>query len=263
MNKKEIRLMATLISVVMLINGFSIFYQPRLDVDFKQPFKKASQAQTPSVPDSFFYASSNWVEEKTVASIPEELQLELLGTALGNVKDPIAFIKDLTTGKQKIYRKGRSVRGFVLAKISMGEVTFERDNQRQILRLSDRAMAWSNIEPDNTPIIATQGTQIVVNKQGALRQVAKIYRTLREVKVKPYYNSNEIVGMRVEGVSPGSIVEQAGIRNNDIIQVVNNQRIDSYQKALEVFNKARKNSEVKVCLLRDGQSKVLCYRIDE
>ena len=54
----------------------------------------------------------------------------------------------------------------------------------------------------------------------------------------------------------------AFIKDQDVVTSVNNQKIDSYQKALQVFAKAKNYPEIKVSLLRNGEIRNLNYRFD-
>jgi general secretion pathway protein C len=69
-----------------------------------------------------------------------------------------------------------------------------------------------------------------------------------------------VIGMQVNGVKDGTLIAQAGIRDRDVVTMVNNQKIDSYQKALQVFNKVKNQERIKVCVLRGGQQQQLSYR---
>ena len=118
------------------------------------------------------------------------------------------------------------------------------------------------MDESDSPIMTVSGDKIMVSKRSALKEAPKIYSTLRKVKIKPYYQSDQVIGLVVEGIDKDSLIEQAGIRNKDIIKTVNNQKIDSYQKALQVFRKAITQKEISLDLLRNGENKKLFYQID-
>ena len=65
----------------------------------------------------------------------------------------------------------------------------------------------------------------------------------------------------MSGIPENSVITTTGIKNQDIVKSVNNQKIDSYQKALQVFSKVKNQPQVEVSLLRDGQPLNLFYRI--
>ena len=168
-----------------------------------------------------------------------------------NIKDPIAFIKDLKSNKQGMYRLGNVIQEAKVVQIVMGEVTLDLNGRRETLRLSKRGMSWAGMNAD----------EIIISKNNLLSQTAEIYNSLRSITVKPHYEAQKVVGMQVNGIPEGSVITTTGIKNQDIVKSVNNQKIDSYQKALQVFSKVKNQSQVEVSLLRDGQPLNLFYRI--
>jgi len=197
-------------------------------------------------------------DEETKELIAE---LELLGTAISNPKERFAFIKDLKSDKLGTYKLGSLIRGAEVVQIERGEVTLNFKGRKIQLQLSNRGLKWANANKENPAIVSASSSQIVVSKKGLLNETDKILESARAIKVKPAYQSKKVTGMVIEGVSKDSIIAQAGIRDKDIVTTVNNQKIDSYQKALQVFSKAKNQSEINVGLLRDGQVKNLSYRL--
>jgi general secretion pathway protein C len=190
-----------------------------------------------------------------------DLPLELLATAIGNAKDPIAFIKDLQSEKQGTYKIGNKIQGATLVKIVRGEVTLERDGKQEILQLSQRARSWSSGASENPAIISANGNNIAVSKQGLLNEVPNVLSALPKVKISPYYEAEHVAGLMVDGIPKNSVIIAAGIRNKDVVKTVNNQNIDSYQKALQVFQKVKNQPEVKITLLREGKVQNINYLV--
>ena len=256
-------LITTLLGLAMMVEGAAFLSKPKISVNKDASFEEVTLDKIIPFPqDNFAQKPDLKLDENSNTDKElEPLSLELLGIAIGNIKDPIAFIKDLASDKQGIYRLGSVIREAKVTRITMGEVVLDRNGRKETLRLSKRAMAWAGMNKGNSAIISVSTDKITVSKNGLLNESGNILNTLRNIKVKPYYRAKEVMGMMLEGVPEDSIIAQAGIRNKDIIKTVNNQTIDSYQKALQVFNKARSQSEIKVSLLRDGQVKNLSYSI--
>ena len=207
---------------------------------------------------------NNESKQLIVTSFQEDsldLKLELLGTAVGSVKDPTAFIKDLITGRQGIYKRGNFIQEARLIQINTGEVVLEKNGRRKVLRISTRGKVWSKSDKGVPVVLASSKDQIVLSRQGLLNAAKKMPNILRGIKIKPYYQFDKVIGMAVEGVIQDSIIEDVGIRDKDVIMTINNQKIDSYQKALQVASKARNQLEIKVGLSRNGETRTINYRI--
>lgn len=263
---KEMSLLSMLVMTVLFVQGQVFWSKPKLILGKQDLFAPFSR-------DNFGAEKENIrIENKAGYSYPEivrvkdnpglaGLELELLGTVVGNIKDPIAFIKDLRAGKQGIYRLGGVVKGAQVIKITLGEVILDINGRKEILRLSRRALSWGKREEELEAIVSISADQVIVSRKGLLNQARNIMNVLPKLKFKPYYEANKVSGLMIEGITRDSIIAAAGIQNKDVIKTVNNQKINTYQKALQVLSKARNQSEINVDILREGQVKNLCYRI--
>ena len=253
MRDKKTILLSLLISVTIIIEGMAFFSKPKIIMEYRDGSLVSLLDSTIREPSLLSAKGDGSPLVKTEGELrePSPLDLELLGTAIGNIKDPIAFIKDLKTNKQGMYKLGNVIQEAKVVRIVMGEVTLDLNGRRETLRLSKRGMSWAGINPD----------EITISKNNLLSQSAEIYNSLRSITVKPHYEAQKVVGMQVSGIPENSVITTTGIKNQDIVKSVNNQKIDSYQKALQVFSKVKNQSEVKVSLLRDGQPLNLLYRI--
>jgi general secretion pathway protein C len=201
------------------------------------------------------------IEEMSVSAKTFTVEgLELVGTAMGNPKDPIAFIKDTRTGRQGIYKKGSLVEGSRVVLIAKGSVDLEKDGQVATLFLK-RGSDFAKNEIDSQSMITGSGNEFVMNRSALLKETTMVLNTVRQMRVAPYSQQNKVIGMRVEGVKEGTIISQAGIKDRDVVTMVNNQKIDSYQKALQVFSKVRNQDQIMVCVLRSGKMQQLNYRM--
>ena len=251
----------TLLSLAMMVEGWTFLARPKINLDKDSLYQEElSGIFTSVLQDKFQDMNAEVAPDNKVKR--EDLELELLGTALGNTRDPIAFIKDLKLGKQGVYRVGHVIREAKIVRITMGEVLLDVNGKQETLRLSKRGIAWARLNEVTPAIVSVSSDRIVVSKNGLLNESDNILTSLRNIKIRPYYESEKVSGMMVEGIPESSIIAQAGLQNKDVVKTVNNQRIDSYQKALQVFTKAKNQSEIEVSLLRDGQIKNLSYRIE-
>ncbi|MFH1362591.1 MAG: PDZ domain-containing protein [Candidatus Omnitrophota bacterium] len=200
-------------------------------------------------------------EEQVKVKVEDILRLELIGTAMGNGKDPTAFIKNLDSGKQGIYKLGSTIQEAKVIKISMGKVVLDVKGKVQVLTIGSTSKTLAHLNKAGQQLITVSGDQIMVNKSSLASESAKIINELTRVRVSPYFESLKVAGLKLEGVTPDSIIASAGIHNKDVVTMVNSQKIDSYQKALQVLNKAKGQTEIKISVLRDGQPQLLCYKV--
>ena len=263
---KEVFLLGILATMVMLIEGQFFLSKPKLSIDRQGLFEQFSRDNFRAEKGSVSIKNQKGdpypeiIREKD-NPLTQALELELLGTAVGNVKDPIAFIKDLRAGKQGICRLGSVVRDARVIEITLGEVILDVNGRKEILRLSKRALSPAKKEKEAPAIVSVSADYVTVSKKGIFNEMGAIMNALPKLKIKTYYEASRVSGMMVEGVTRDSIIAAAGIQDKDVVKAVNSQKINSYQKALQVLYKARNQSEINVDLLRGGQAKSLSYRI--
>jgi general secretion pathway protein C len=93
------------------------------------------------------------------------------------------------------------------------------------------------------------------------RQLQDLPKLQSEARVVPHYKDNQYQGFKLVGVRPGSLYRAIGIRSGDVITAVNGNKIDSPNKALELFEQLKSSSNINVEIERRGQPKTLGYTI--
>lgn len=92
-------------------------------------------------------------------------------------------------------------------------------------------------------------------------QLKDLPRLQQDGRVVPHYKDNQYQGFKLVGVRPGSLYRAIGIRSGDVITAVNGNKIDSPNKALELFEQLKNSSNISVEIERRGQPKTLSYNI--
>ena len=75
----------------------------------------------------------------------------------------------------------------------------------------------------------------------------------RQAIVEPYVEKGQTEGLRISGLEKIPDAALLGLRNGDIVQSVNGQSLTSKQKAFQVLQKARTQSQVSLQLSREGK----------
>ncbi|MCG8432066.1 MAG: hypothetical protein MJA29_12955, partial [Candidatus Omnitrophica bacterium] len=124
--------------------------------------------------------------EKAVSSAKEiALPFELLGTLMASGRDPVAFIKDQSSGKRGSYRTGSRLRGFTLMRIALREVTLKRGEDTFMLRMK----AGTGVRGGDVsgPIVVLSEGRMLVKKNALRSSLNEIIGSIRSLKIKPYY----------------------------------------------------------------------------
>lgn len=85
---------------------------------------------------------------------------------------------------------------------------------------------------------------------------------LNQARVIPYFKNGQSAGYKIKAIDKGSLYEKLGLVNDDIIQEINGEPIDSPEKAFQLLKLLRNEREISVSLTRGGQRKNLTYYIE-
>lgn len=77
-----------------------------------------------------------------------------------------------------------------------------------------------------------------------------------------YNDKGKVVGFSVKRIRCGTLLDQAGLKNGDIVQEINGKPVRSIVQAFSVWRKVRKKEVVRVKISRKGENLELKYRIE-
>ena len=203
-----------------------------------------------------------------------ELHLKLVGTIALSERDPFAsaFIEDLDQrGSLATFKLDDEV----VDKVALVEV-YKREvvllNERHSPPKKERLSMEDEEEGDatrvaNVPTVkskrASSAEKVSLNKQEFIQDLYKNYADL--VKIKPTLHRDakgKVNGITADKIGDIPVAKKLGLANGDVLQTVNNEKINSEQKIMEMVQKYRNSGSFRIGILRNGKTKVITYRLD-
>ena len=142
---------------------------------------------------------------------------------------------------------------------------------RRLPPLVGAARATSPTPPVPTPpstetapwkgIVRVNDREFLVDAQTANDLLEEQAGFMRSATIVPDQENGKVVGLRLFGVSPHSLLGLLGIENGDRIETINSYEMSSPERALSAYSSIRRKSDVRVILNRHGQTLSLHYRI--
>jgi type II secretion system protein C len=195
-------------------------------------------------------------------SLEEELGLRLIGTVAGGPATSRALIQDMATKSTQPYKIGDVVASATIESIESDAVVLRHQGRRRTLSRStglattgggpDRPQA-SKTMTESQPTEAEQGTRPPSAKLGYVEDI------FRNATVEPHMENGQTTGLKITGLENTPLAGMFGLRNGDVVQTVNGQDLTSKQKAFQVLQKARTQSQIRIQLLRNEQVKELAF----
>lgn len=92
-------------------------------------------------------------------------------------------------------------------------------------------------------------------------QMDNIQNIGKTIDVTPAYKGPKITGFKVKTIAPTSIFAHLGILQGDVIQSVNNKKLESYPDALAVLTQLPHLRSIRITVLRNNLQKDIVYEI--
>lgn len=218
------------------------------------------------------------------------LNLKLRGTIALKPGDPFssAFIENLDTrdGVRSFLLNQEVVEGVVVDTIYQREIILlnkmKNPPQRERLRMEEDAVPAApgtpatNLAAGSRPTGASApGTREAtptrtgtvqhtkVNRDAIVREAVENFATLS--RITPEVKTDEagnVLGVTAEGISQHPLAQKLGFQDGDVLQTVNNERIDSRERLMEIFERYQNATSFRIGILRNGQPNVLVFDVE-
>lgn len=144
--------------------------------------------------------------------------------------------------------------------------------KRQALYLRKQELGSSESEDLEENDLPLQGfdtaprQEIRISKKELNKDLENLPSVLKDARAVPYIEpgaGGSIGGFKLVSIKPGSIYEKLGLKQGDVIKGVNGNRLNSPQKAMELYQHLKKGGQVEIQLLQEGAPKNIKYHFDK
>ncbi len=200
-----------------------------------------------------------------------ELKVTLMGTIVSQpAAYSAAFIVEEGQSSAWAYGIGQKVQGAEIVEILVDRVRLRRNGEDEWLSMGGK------VEPERRGSAIQPRTP--VEEGGEVEQVSDNEFVLERSMVEEQLNDLESLarmgrallhrgpdgeydGYRLSAIRRGSLPDQIGIRNGDIIHSINGIEMNSLEGAMEAYEKLRNESKLDVDVTRRGRTEKLSYSI--
>ncbi len=228
-----------------------------------------------TIPDAL--AAVNAAQEEQTEDIPVQssLPLNLIGTLVHT--DPsksVAAIEVKSKNMSGSYMVGAEIENMAkIEKVERGIVYFRNLNNGALeyIEISrgnskvnfDSGKAAAPVKAGGKEIQAIGNNTFRVKRADLNKYLNDLSGLLMQARALPNRdpNTGEINGYRLVDYQPGSIFEQMGLPRGTLIKSAGGEPVNSIQSAMEMFNKLKKESKVKLGVEVNGSEQDFNYEI--
>ncbi len=203
--------------------------------------------------------------EPTLSTLP----LQLIGTVIFN--DPtrsLAAIQDKGDSKMFPVRMGDEIEGKVqILRVEARKVIFinTQSRRKEFIEIpEDPAMKITkNVRSTKAAgnITQVEENKFVVKRAELDAQMANFNTLITQARAVPEMVGGQMVGFRLMQIQPGSFYSKIGLKEQDVINSVNGEKITDAAKALSVLQELKHMNSLDLGTTRDGKEVNLNYDI--
>ncbi len=163
-------------------------------------------------------------------------------------------------GKEQHYKIGDTIEGAEIIRIESRRVILRRNGVNEALDLEVRKLSGSN--PVTTMpgrvsfgngIRTLSDNERVIPRTTLLQQLNNLPTLMQQAQALPYSENGQQMGFRISNLVQGSVFDQLGIRNDDVIQSINGFPVRTVEEAMSAYRTLTSASDFRLALRRSGQ----------
>ncbi|MBU4119868.1 MAG: hypothetical protein KJ555_14035 [Proteobacteria bacterium] len=196
------------------------------------------------------------------------VELKLIGTVVAAERS-FALLEG--NNELKIYHLGDKVPGDgTVEKIIRNQVQVRnRDQSLTTLLLLEKAPLLTSASHSTAGFEKSAGggiRNVGKNRWRISRNMSESVRDnfaaqMRLVQMQPRIQSGKINGFMIQRIDSSSVLAQLGLKTGDVVVDVNNTRLDSPEKALQIVQQLREARQIILAVERNNQPMSLSYEI--
>ncbi len=208
-----------------------------------------------------------------------DLRVVLQGTVVAeDAAYSFAVIRDdAAGGKQKLLQPGEEIQGASLKAVLWRKVILERNGREEVLAMPEddlhrKRKSGSPLVAGEVPSEEARGVSpdavrqvddqtYVVDRGEFEGMISNVNQFMTQLRVRPYFVNGKPAGYLVSDIRPGSVIEELGIRNGDILQGVNGAPITHPEQAFAAYQLLQQESELTLEIKRGPETHVFNYQL--
>ncbi len=200
--------------------------------------------------------------------VSESLPIKLLGTSLLTLAKPFVIIQDANSN-QALYRLGDEIPGAgKLVEIRKDSAVIDHQGRRVMIEMPHEPIGVPattgrrTIEhPTGQGVRQVGANQYVVQRTTVDQSLQNMAQLFTEIRAIPNIQNGTSNGFALSEIQPGSIFQQIGLRDGDVLTSVEGQSVSDPAKAMQLLNGLSNRQSISLSVLRDGRPLSFEYAI--
>ena len=201
-----------------------------------------------------------------------DLHMKLLGTSLLTQSNPFAIIEDDANHEQSLYQLGDEIPGAgKLEVVEKDRVLINRGGQLVALEIPKEASSTVAAAPPMPPggkhqpggdgIRRMAGNQFMVDRRTVEQNLQNMAALFTQMRAVPNVENGKTNGFKLSEIQQGSLFQQMGLLDGDVIKTIGGQEINDPARAMEILPMLRNQQSLTIDVVRGGRPVALNFEI--
>jgi general secretion pathway protein C len=205
--------------------------------------------------------------------VSESLPIKLLGTSLLTLAKPFVIIQDANSN-QALYRLGDEIPGAgKLVEIRKDSAVIDHQGHRVLIEMPHEPMGVPaapdessegrrTIEhPAGRGVREVGANRYVVERSTVDQSLQNMAQLFTQIRAIPNIENGTSNGFRLSEIQPGSIFQQIGLRDGDVLTSVEGQSVGDPARAMQLLSGLSNRQSISLSVLRNGRPLSFQYAI--
>lgn len=203
------------------------------------------------------------------APVKSSINAKLLGTMVStNDKYSFATVSEAGKKEAKNYRITELIAGEgKIYAIERNRVYFTVNGRKEYLEVDRMPGIYkmpsptASAGPSPSAGVKVDGNKVTVSKTKVDSTLQDLNQVIQQARMVPNYENGQVDGFKIFGIKSGSIFQDLGLQNGDVINNINGTQIDSLEKALPMLQLLKTESSYTIDITRKGSKQSMNINI--
>lgn len=212
-------------------------------------------------------------ERRVTTTAKGPADLKLLGTG-GSGPFRYGIVEDKKAKEQKLVRIGEALDGAEVVEVGWRKIVLRRGPKEEILivppdlgisktakKSSRTKRSGSSTSANESKVRKLGDDRFMIGRDEVNHQLENLSTLFTQMRAVPSMKDGQTQGFRVFAIRRGSLFQQLGLRNNDVVQRINGLELTDPTRAMGLFEELKGETRLSVDVLRGGEPRTLSYEI--
>jgi len=204
---------------------------------------------------------------KQVEVVASKLNIKLIGTVVAGRKSA-AMVTVQGSKKQQVFFLDETIQpGVQLKKVEVTEIVV--DNRGKMERIAIEKGKAIVAAPSNARVrqqAMQKGSRLPltnrrIDRRNLQKQMRNFSTLLSQARVTPHFTNKKADGFTISDIVKGSLYEEIGLQNGDVIQKVNGESVTGEEQAMRMYRELQHATFIDVEIVRGGSVQQISYTI--